>query len=242
MNFIFLVIIYIILLFIWSTVSLVAYAATIVFRKPIFIKTISGLSQAVGGILLFILTFYFLFLILSFFTSNIILIILGAFLIGSIIMGIVGAFLQFVIMPFMFVPMYLSERYEKDLEGEEVISAEVVDEKGHVIGKTEEGKGVVNKKLATYFLIDYVLIIFYVYLHRFNPQYINFGLGDYITTPIIWIASQVMLFGFFVLVYYLLRYRKLFPWGKKKFLLLIIKIDIVITSILLIFSVLLSNT
>ena len=76
----------------------------------------------------------------------------------------------------------------------EKLTAEIIDENGKVVGKIE-GEGVINRRLALFFIIDYCLIIFYVYLNRFAPQYKSFKIGDYISEPFFWLVSEGIFFA-----------------------------------------------
>lgn len=232
MNFLYGVIIYISLALIWAMIVLVAYALSLAIKKPVVIFVLATASQIISQIILFLLSLYFGFSILFSFFHNFIVVVILAVIFGSFIFGLLSMLLNILAFPFTAIPMYFVGRIEKDTQEDNIETAEILDGKGKVIGKTVEGSGVVNRKLSIYFLIDYVLIELYIYLHRTLPQYRGWKWGDYVTEPLFWIGSELVVFGFFIILFYLIRYKKFFPFGKRKLLLKVIKIDVVLTGIL----------
>lgn len=215
--------IYLLLLIIWGIVCLIAYALSIVARKPIIIKTISGITQIIGYIFYLIFGIYLLYFGVQLFFLRQFLWLFFYILFGSALFGGLG---NLLLMPFIAIPLFFSENVSKALKEDDFVKAEILDENDKVIGITE-GSGVINRRLALYFIIDFLIHLLYIFSH---PQsYKMIAWWDYLITPIFFMVQNILLFGIFVLLFNKIKHNAFFGRGKLTTLISIYKVDIIIT-------------
>jgi len=222
---------YIILLICWLIINVFFYALTVATKKNFFYIpfAINTLLSWVIQIYFFIYPFYFLWQTVSANWGTWWLVIL-AFIIGLFLISFLVGFWQMIVGLFVYpigvMTLYFSEKAAERLgDKEEDLDYEVISPKGKVIGKFQS-ESKVDKKLATYFVADYLVNLLYILTH--TQQYTISGVFDFIFTPAFFMLQTVIIFGLVIGVYNLIRYRKFVYPDKKIFLTNIFKLDIVV--------------
>lgn len=199
-------------LLIWFVLNLVAYFLSLAFKSPKILQVFVSIAGIIYYVFSFILGIYLLWFTISLLLSGEILwFILMLLFGGSIVFGIIG-FLQ---MPFIFIPSYFLTKIEDTNLKEDVEKGEILDEKEKVVGITESETSS-KRRVAIWFLTAYFINLFSLLLNK--KDYPGYLWGDFITTPFLWVLSQILFFGILLSLYYKIRKGRFFYNGKKYFL------------------------
>lgn len=222
---------YVILLVCWLIVNVFFYALTVATKKGFFYIpfAINTLLSWVIQIYFFIYPFYFLWQIVSANWGTWWLVIL-VFIVGLFLVSFLIGFWQMIVGLFVYpigaTTLYFSEKAAERLgDKEEDLDYEVISPKGKVIGKFQS-ESKVDKKLATYFVVDYLVNLFYILTHP--QQHTISGVFDFIFTPAFFMLQMVIIFGLVIGIYNLIKHRKFVYPDKKVFLTNIFKLDIIV--------------
>lgn len=217
-----LIIVYIGYLFVWFAVNLLAYFASLAFRKKTIIGGLAGISVLASYLLSFIIGIIVLIWMISVLLEGQILLFLLLLLFGG---GLIISLIMFLQTPFVAIPMYLAEKTEKIDFEESVVEAEILDKDDRVIGKTE-GETAISVRLAKWFLAIYGLGIINIIIFPVERE----GLmrGDYLTKPFLQIISTTVIVGLPYGIYRKLKYKAFFPEDKRYFLIQVWKLSIYI--------------
>lgn len=226
------IIVYIILLVCWLIVNIFFYALTVVTRKGLFSVPLAINVLLNWGIQIyfFIYPFYFVWQIV---TANwgdwlaIGISVLIGLLFLSFFMGLWQMVVGLFTYPIAAITIYFSGKASEklDTKEQEGLDYEVISPKGQLIGKFQS-EGKTDKKLAIYFVADYLVNLLYILTHP--QQYTINGLFDFIFTPAFFMLQAIVMFGLVIGIYNLIRYRKFVFPDKKVFLTTIFKLDIIV--------------
>ena len=222
-DLLFVLFIYIFLLFIWGIINLIFYALTIIFRRNFshIPYSINWLLNSLLGIFLALYPIYILWQIVK---SGEWVLFFIFILIGSFIIGLWQSIMGLLIAPFGLLTAYFSIKSNNvTIETSQEYDYEYISPEGKVLEKgSSEDK--VNKKLAIYFLLSFLINILYIITH--SEQYQMFGFLDYIFTSGFFMLQNILIFGIILGIYSLVRHRRfIYPSGKV-FLTNLFKIDI----------------
>jgi len=223
---------YIILLICWLIINVFFYALTVATKKSFFYIpfAINTLLSWVIQIYFFIYPFYFLWQTVSANWGTWWLVIL-AFIIGLFLISFLVGFWRMIVGLFVYpidiMTLYFSEKAAERLgDKKDDFDYEVISPKGKVIGKFQS-ESKVDKKLATYFVADYLVNLLYILMHP--QQYTINGAFDFIFTPALFMLQMIIVFGLIIGVYNLIKHRKFAYPDKKIFLTNIFKLDIIVS-------------
>ena len=229
-NLLLILFVYLSYLLIWFIVNLLAYFVSLAFKTPKILILFVGTAAILYYIFSFLLGLYLLWITISLLLNGQFLWFLVMSFIGlSIIYGVIG-FLQ---MPFMLIPSYFLEKLEKFDSKEDIVRAEILDDKDNVLTVTE-GEATTSRRLAIWFLIAYGINLFSLVINRQAEEYQGYRWGDYILTPTIQILTQLLVFGIFVGIFYKLRKGKFFFINKRYFITSTLKVSSIIFGILIV--------
>lgn len=208
-NILIFVIVYLAYILVWLIVNLLAYFASIAFKKT---KIFTGLT-VITYIIIYILNFL---IGIGMFWWAISLLLSGEFLwlIFMIFIGfsLINGLLSFLQYPFIFIPAYLSEKIENSNKEDDVVTGEVLDEKGRVIAKSE-GDSTISGRLAKYFLAFFVLNLLSIIIFPEAGQQLK--AFDYITKPFLQMIGGSLIIGLPYIIYRKIKYRSFFPQDKR---------------------------
>jgi len=225
-SFVLILVIYLGYLLIWFVINLLAYCLSLALKRPAILTFLVGSAAVLYYIFSFLLGLYLLWVIISLLLSGQIFWFIAMIFIGmSIIYTIIG-FLQ---LPFIFIPAYFLEKLENTIFKDGVIKGEILDDKKHVIA-VSESETAVDRRVAIWFITSYSLNLFSLIINR--NEYPSYKWGDFISTPFLWMLSQILFFGLIVGIYYKVRKGKFFFNSKRYFLGSALKLNSIIYIIL----------
>lgn len=133
--------------------------------------------------------------------------------------------------PYYFISAYFREEVEKIDFDENVVSGEVMNEEGEVVGVVE-GDAEIYSRMGKYFMALYGLGL--VSLLIFPLEREGLGLGGYIMKSFYEVIWGTLIFGIAVLVYRKFKYKHAFPNDKRYLLIDIWKTAFYIYGILVV--------
>lgn len=232
MNFLYVVFIYLGYLLIWSAVVLVAYYLSIVFKKKGPMTFIQGIAMFVAGILGFLVGIWGLAIGYQLLVSGEILWLIVFIFIGF---GLISGLYNILAMPFIFVPAYFSEKYEKyvfELDQDYVEFTEVLGDDGKVLRKVE-GAPFRKRKIAAYFLIAYFLDLGASLI----TEQEDYRWGDYIFMPAFKIGFWFLISFILVSIFNLIRGKSFRTIDKSKVFINTVRVMLAISIVAAIFLV-----
>lgn len=217
-----LLLLYLSYLFIWFIVNLVAYFFSLALKRKI-IDGLLGIAAVVFYILQSLLGLVLLWWAITTLLSGQFLFFLFLFFFGMSIFSWLSTLLQ---LPFLAIPGYFSEKFEKLDFVENVVRGEIIDkDSNQVIGVTE-GNAAVSIKMAKYFLAMYFTQIGFLLV--FPTEREGLILGDYIVKPFIWVITTTLFFGFFYSIFHKIKNKAFFPDDKRYFFIKVWKMSLYI--------------
>lgn len=230
---------YVFLLICWLILNLFFYALSVATNKSFFFIpfTLNTILNWLVEIYFVIYPYYFLFTIVKANWGTWWIVILS-FLIGLILifflMGFWRTIVNFLIYPIGMITMLFSGKViEKLANKEDDSDYEVVSPEGKVIEMVHSSSKT-DKKLATYFIIDYLINLARILLD--NQRYSVNGVFGYIFTPIFFVVQNVIIFGIIVGIFNLIKHKKFLYGGFKAFLATTFKVDIIVAVVAQILS------
>lgn len=211
---------YLAYLILWGVVCTLAYSLTLIFKKKSIMEWFVSVASIIANIINFIVGIWLLIYTFSLLTSGEFLWFLAMIFFG---IGLVTQVFSVLQLPFYAIPVYFSHILEQADMNEDIVIGEILDENNNVIGTTEEGEFSKNRKLALYFSVAYLLNLLSLYLNQ--GDYPGYKWGDYILTPFLWLFSQVIFLGIFVVIINKIRKRKFFYNGFKSTLISTLKVS-----------------
>lgn len=220
-------VIYLGLLITWFIINLVLYFLAVVLKKRVFINAVYGLSAIVMILVNTIISLLiFIYMIILLFDGQWLQFILLFFIGGALIKG----FFSFIQFPFVIISGYFSEKVGKLDFNENIEKAEIIDEKGKVVG-VSEGNTTITRRLAMYFLLFYSLNIISELLGQ-SPESKYYGLRWFIETPFTQIIGGTIMIGIPYIIYHKLKYKSFFPSDKRYFFIQVWKLNLIIFGVL----------
>lgn len=217
-------------LLVWYVANIIVYYFSIALKKPVIFESFHAISLVFLWLYNAILGGVLIWVGISLFLNKQYLWLIIYLFIGS---SIVGWFFNILQLPFIFIQTYFADKLERFDFNENVIEAEILDDKNRVIGKTE-GESNITRRLAIYFVLFYV--INFISMLVFPDENKNYNWGDYLVTPFLQIIGGTIIIGIPYAIYHAIRYRRLIQSDKRYFLIAVWKIWLVIFVILTIFS------
>lgn len=222
---------YIFLLVCWLILNLFFYALSVATKKGFFYIpfALNTILNWIIEIYFIVYPFYFLWQIVSANWGTWWIVVLS-FIIGVILIfffiGFWRMIASLVFYPISAISMYFSEKASEKINNkEEDVDYDVVSPEGKVV-ENVQSMSKTDKKLATYFVIDYLVNLIYIPLH---PQrYTMHGALDYIFTPAFFMLQMAVVFGIIIGIYNLIRYKKFAHGGFKVLLTNVFKLDIIV--------------
>lgn len=230
--------VYILYLFIWFVINLVAYFSSIAFKKIVIINTFVGLTVIVVQLLNFGLGIWLLLYTFSFlFSGQFIWFFIMIFIGIGFILGV----LRYLQMPFMLIPIYFAEKVEKIDFDEDTVVGEILDKDNRVID-ISEGETSLKTRFAKYFLAFYAYNLIYILI--FPGEREGLATFDYITKPLFQIIGSTLLIGLPYGIYRKIKYKAFFPRDKRYFLIQVWKLSlyIFIPLSIVVFLITVTNT
>jgi len=206
-----LVIVYLGYLFVWFVVNLLAYFASLVFKKKKIINGLAGISVLVSYFLSFILGIIMLMWMISVLLDGQILLFLLLFIFGA---GLITSLITYLQAPFVAIPMFFTEKVKEIDFDEDIVEAEILDKDDRVIGKTE-GDTTISIRLAKYFLVFYGLNLTWLLISP--EEHEGLLLLDYVTIPFTQMIGGTIMVGLPYAIYHRIRYKSFFPEDKRYF-------------------------
>lgn len=215
---------YIFYLAVWGFICFTTYYLSLITKKLKIMTALVGISQIVSIIFYILITIYFIYLGYQLIITGQWIILLILILLGF---GLIRGIFSFLALPFNAIPIYFLNKLESIDLNEEVVSAELLDDKGKVVQKTE-GDLTVQRRFGKYLIasliINLVLLLFYS--SRYNPVTI-----EYITLPIYWTVSNSFFIAIPVIVFNLIKYRKIKGRGWYYSMINILRIEIIVSVV-----------
>lgn len=218
----------------WLVANLVLYYLSIVLKKPVILESFHAISTLflwfynaiLGGVLLWIgidllISRQFLWLIIYLF-------------IGS---SIIGWFFQILELPFLFIQSYFANKLANFDFDENIVEAEILDEKHKVIGKTE-GDSAISRRVAKYFILSYSINLLDLFI--FPDKNKSYMWGDYLLTPFLQVFGGTFIVGVPYAIYHKIRYKTFIQSDKRYFFIIVWKIWVIVVVILVILVLVLS--
>ncbi len=232
---------YVILLVTWLIINVFFYALTVITKKGFFFIpfAINTLLNWAIQIYFFVYPFYFLYQIVAANWGTWWLVILS-FVIGLLLIGFLLSFWQMVmslfVYPIAMITTYFSEKAGQAIDKKsDDVDYEVISPEGNVIEKIQ-GWDKTQKNLAKWFVISYVIAFANQFL---KGGYGSLGIAWYLIIPMLVMLVPVLVIGFFLGIYYLIRKRHFFGGNKYLFLAKAFKIYAIVYGISLVFDLLL---
>ena len=212
----FLVVAYIGYLIIWLIICVVSWAISIVCSRNLMLGVL-GFSIIYSWLLGFAILATNLYILHYLYTSGHLILVILFLLFGF---GIFETLMSLLVFPFSILSGYLAVSVENHLKSkEEDYSVEMLTSEGKV-ERLIKSNNEINKNLASYFLISYLLyflnVLTSLMFQKLGDQSWDFEYSFWmlIREPIIMAIISAILVGMF----YMFRYRNLFPNGVKDFL------------------------
>ena len=216
---------YLLLLTIWLVFVLLFFALSFVFRKNLSLVP-SGLTYLISyGIQLFLFG-YAVYMFWQIIVSHQWLLLIFALIFGGFILSIWQMMYNLFLTPFIALSLYFSNKVDKTDFNDDAIEAEILDKDNKVID-VSVGSSRINKKLATIFLINYIVNLIYIITHP--QQYHMLGWWDYMITPIFFMVQNIIIFGIVIGIYNKIKHHKFIWRGKKQFLIQTFIADLIFT-------------
>lgn len=213
-------------LIVWAIINLIAYFASIAFKKRAIMVVILGFSVIVVQLLNFALGIGLLGIGITLLINGEFLWFILYFLFGlGIIGGILGWVVTLLQFPFIAVPSYFAEKAENLEMEEDIETAEIVDDKGKVLDRIE-GNKIISTRLAKYFIAFFILNFISILLSREDRE--SMLLLDWVSTPFLQIIGGTLIFGIPYAIYYKLKYKSFFPKDKRYFFIQVWRLNLMI--------------
>lgn len=216
-------------LFFWFTINLVVYFVSLSLKKPKIFEVLAGLSIGIIYIFNFLVGLWLLWIGIKLLLDGQWLWFLLYIFIGASIFSWLLALIQ---MPFNFILVYFSTKMEEKNFNENIVSAEILDKDGGVIGKTIEGDTAISVRMAKYFSILYLIgLINILFISSEGENTIWFG---YITKPFSDVVFLTLIIGFVYIIFHKIKNKSFFPKDKRYFFIKVWKIGIYVYLFLLV--------
>jgi len=217
---------YIGLVLTWAVINLLGFFISLIFKSDKVIGTIAAIAYLISWIVNFFLGLSLLYLFIPIWDHFGIIGVVVYFLIGMSIIGtIMGSAVAIINVPFVGIPTYFADKFEKIKHEEDILDAEVIDDKGKVINKIESNKKI-TRRVAKYFLWFYLLNVIGIWMY---PEYrIGYQWGDYIVMPALQIMFITIVVGFFYALFHKITNKTFFPKDRRIFFISVWKIAIII--------------
>jgi len=132
----------------WFVINLVIYYLSIFTKKKVILETFHTVSNIFLYIYNIIFSISLFWIGIELFKNREYFWLIFYIFVGS---NILGGLFGIITIPFIFVQTYFATKLEGHKLDDGIIEAEILNEKGKVIGITE-GDSVINRKLSGYFL------------------------------------------------------------------------------------------
>lgn len=232
-NFIFLLLFYVLILIVWLALCLVIFAISYLIRKNLS-SILLWIHMVINYLIYFALGIWGLSLYWNAFIHKQWIIFIFLLIFGSIIIGFYQAFASLIIVPFALISTYFVEKTETLKPLRDEYKVDVISAKGKVI-ESYESDDLINKKLATFFLLDFFGHLLYFSTHP--QQYKAYGWWDYIFTPFFFLIQGIGLFILFVLIYNRLKHGNFIYNNWKYVITQTLKLDFFITIALQVLAI-----
>lgn len=194
-------------LLVWSIICLLTFSISFVFKVPVLMKGLSGIASFVYGILQFIIYIYLLINIWGYgFLWFIFMIFIGLSLFSTLI--------NLLQIPFVIIPAYFLVKLENLDNEEDVVRAEVIDNKGNIIDIIEDDTSI-NKRLVKYYLGLYFILLLGILIFPVERQTTLWW--EYITRPFFQSLSGTLFFGIIYGLYRKIKFKSVFTQDKRLF-------------------------
>lgn len=204
-------IIYLIYLFIWLVINLVIYFFSVATNNSKPIVFLIGITAIVIYLLNLILGIGLFWIGVSLLLDRQFFWFILYFLFGA---GSISYLFNIIQIPFLGIPGYFCGKIEKELNEEDIETAEVIDKSGNVIDKIE-GDRVVSKRLAKYFLAFYSLILFSLFIFPVERE--GLGILGFIIKPLTQMIGGTIIVGIPYCIYRKLKYKVFFTKDNRYF-------------------------
>ncbi len=223
---IWIILIYFLVLIVWLVLNLVVFAISYLLRRSVS-SILLIINMVINFVIYITFAFWGLFLYWNALINKQWLLFVILLIIGSFVIGFYQIIVTLILMPFSLISSYFTGKTENYKNTKRVeYQAEYLSPEGKVMD-TIESDDLINKKLATFFLLDFFGHLVYLLLHP--QQYKMYGLWDYIFTPFFFLLQDILFFILMVLIFNRFRHGRFIYLSWRSVITQTLKLDFFLT-------------
>jgi len=217
---------------IWFVINLVLYFLSVALKRPVILQSFHGVAMLFLWLYNGLLGLGLLWFGVSLFLGHQFFWLLVYIIFG---VSLIGGLFNILTMPFMLIQSYFASKLESFNFNEDIVRAEILDEKNNVVG-ISEGNSSISVRLAKYFIAFYLVNLFSLMVFPDDER--TYQWGDYLLTPFFQIIGGTLIIGVPYMIYHKIRYKTFFPSERRYFLIKMWKVWIVIFVMYLVIALL----